>query len=68
MSPDRWLRLKAIFQGALAQPLDRRQAWLVQACGGDRALLQEAETLLQSLDSAGDFLEEPARLGPEESL
>src|SRR5690606_29620557 len=62
MSDDRWERLKAIFHGALAQPQEERRAWLERACGGDVALLQEAETLLQSLDSAGGFLEQPARL------
>jgi serine/threonine protein kinase len=61
MTDPRWERLKAVFQGALAQPPDQRRAWLERACDGDRGLLQEAETLLQSLDSAGDFLEEPAR-------
>ena len=64
MSDARWERLKAIFQGALAQPEAQRRDWLVKACDGDLALLQEAETLLQSLETAGDFLEEPARLDP----
>ena len=66
MSAERWERLKAIFHGALAQPPGARHAWLVQACGGDQGLLQEAETLLQSLETAGDFLEEPAHLDPDE--
>jgi predicted Ser/Thr protein kinase len=60
MSDERWDRLKAVFQGALAQPREQRRAWLELACGGDKGLLQEADTLLQSLDSAGDFLEHPA--------
>jgi predicted Ser/Thr protein kinase len=62
MSSDRWERVKAIFQGALAQPVDQRRAWLERACGDDKALLQEAATLLQSLESAGDFLEHAAQL------
>jgi predicted Ser/Thr protein kinase len=62
MTSARWDRLKVIFHGALAQPAHERRAWLERACEGDRALLQEAETLLQSLDSAGGFLEEPATL------
>ena len=66
MSRERWDRLKAVFQGALAQPPEHRRAWLEQACGGDRALLQEAETLLQSLDTAGDFLERPVQVDPAE--
>ena len=49
MSAERWERLKAIFHGALAQPPGARHAWLVQACGGDQGLLQEAETLLLRL-------------------
>jgi hypothetical protein len=64
MSDARWERLKGIFHGALAQPPEQRRAWLERACGGDVALLQEAETLLQSLDSAGDFLERPAQIDP----
>jgi hypothetical protein len=64
MSSERWARLKAIFHGALAQPEHDRRAWLRRACGDDKALLQEAETLLQSLETAGGFLEEPARLDP----
>ena len=62
MTSARWERLKVIFHGALAQPAHERRAWLERACEGDRGLLQEAETLLQSLDSAGGFLEEPATL------
>jgi tRNA A-37 threonylcarbamoyl transferase component Bud32 len=62
MSDERWERLKSIFHAALAQPPEQRRAWLAHACGGDVALLQEAETLLQSLDSAGDFLERPAQI------
>jgi hypothetical protein len=64
MTPERWERLKAVFQGALVHPPSERRAWLVQACAGDHGLLQEAETLLESLDSAGGFLEEPARIDP----
>ena len=64
MSDARWERLKAVFHGALAQPDDERRDWLVRACAGDVGLLQEAETLLQSLETAGDFLEEPARVDP----
>jgi serine/threonine protein kinase len=62
MTDSRWNRLKAVFQGALAQPPEQRRAWLERACDGDMGLLQEAETLLQSLDSAGDFLEQPAQV------
>jgi serine/threonine protein kinase len=62
MKGERWDRLKAVFQGALVQPPDARRAWLDRACDGDMAMRQEVETLLQSLDTAGDFLEHPAQV------
>ena len=64
MNPERWSRLKALFQGALDQPADARRAWMQQACGDDVALLREAEALLDAHDTAGDFLEQPAQLDP----
>jgi predicted Ser/Thr protein kinase len=64
MTRERWERLKDVFQGALDQPVSERQAWIARACGGDTALLQEAEALLASHDTAGRFLEEPARIDP----
>ena len=66
MTPEQWKRLKPIFDGALAQPVDARRAWVQQACGSDDALLREAEALLASHETAGDFLEEPARLDPSD--
>jgi len=66
MTPEQWKRLKPIFDGALAQPLDARRAWVQQACGGDEALRRDAEALLASHETAGDFLEEPARLDPSD--
>jgi serine/threonine-protein kinase len=64
MTPEQWKRLKPIFDGALAQPAETRRAWVREACGADEALRREAEALLASHETAGDFLEEPARLDP----
>jgi hypothetical protein len=64
MTPERWSRLKAVFQGALDQPADARRAWMQQACGDDGELRREAEALLAAHDTAGDFLEQPAQLDP----
>lgn len=66
MTPERWLRLKPIFQDALDQPAASRGAWLEAACGDDRDLLRDAQALLDAHDTAGDFLEQPATLGPDE--
>ena len=64
MTPERWERLKQLFQGALEQtPYDRR-AWLAKACEGDPSLLHEAQALLDSHETVGEFLEAPARIDP----
>ncbi len=50
---------ETIFAAALALPPEQRAACLDRACGGDAALRQRVETLLNS-HAAGAFLEEPA--------
>ena len=64
MNPERWSRLKTVFQGALDQPAKTRRPWLRQACGDDEQLLRDAEALLDAHDTDGDFLEQPAQLDP----
>lgn len=64
MTPEQFARLKIVFQEALEQPADVRRAWLREECGGDSVLLQEAESLLNTHETAGDFLEQPARVDP----
>jgi len=64
MTPEQWDRLKSIFHAALQHPAGVRAAWVEQACAGDAVLLREAQALLSAHDTAGDFLEQPARLDP----
>jgi hypothetical protein len=64
MTRQRWERLKEVFHGALDQPAPERPAWLARACADDATLLREAEGLLASHDTAGEFLEEPAHIDP----
>ena len=64
MTPAQWDRLKTVFQGALDQPAHARHTWLAQSCPDDEMVLREAEALLATHETAGDFLEEPARLDP----
>ena len=66
MTPAQWNRLKDVFQGALDQPPHARRAWLVEQCADDGTLFREAEALLQTHETAGDFLEEPAHVDPED--
>ena len=66
MTPEQFARLKIVFQEALDQPEDVRKAWLREECGGDEALLREVESLFGTLATAGDFLEQPAQVDPED--
>jgi serine/threonine protein kinase len=64
VTPEQFARLKIVFQEALDQPSEVRRAWLREECGGDTVLLREAESLLRTFETAGDFLEEPAQVDP----
>ena len=52
--PD-WARVKAVFQSALEQPADLRSSFVIEACGDDRPLQIEVESLLRAHDAAGTF-------------
>ena len=62
LPPGGWPRLREVFAGARALPADVRAAYLDEACGGDDALRQEAESLLAWDARAKRFLESPALL------
>ncbi len=60
MADDKWQKVREIFDSALRrQPVERRK-FVRQACGDNKTLLAEVESLLSSLDSAKIFLETPA--------
>jgi eukaryotic-like serine/threonine-protein kinase len=52
-----WPRVKEIFDATLARTPDQRAPFLSAACGGDRALRQEVESLLAAHAAAGSFAE-----------
>jgi serine/threonine protein kinase len=61
MEPDRWRRVKAIFDAAVEEPhAEARAALLDGECAGDAGLRREVETLLESHGRAESFLETPA--------
>ena len=64
MNQAQWERLKTLFQAALDQPAPARRDWLQQQCADDLSILREAEALLDSHETAGSFLEEPAQVDP----
>ena len=49
LSPERWARVEALFEQALAQPAERRAAFLAEACDDDD-LRREVESLLAASD------------------
>ena len=52
-------RVRDILDRATELPAEQRPAFLDSACGSDTALRAEVESLLRSLDSAGEFLQSP---------
>jgi predicted ATPase/predicted Ser/Thr protein kinase len=68
MEPERWQRLKAVFQAALELESRQRPAFLEESCVGDPALRNEVESLLASHKDARSFIEEPASVAMAEAL
>jgi predicted Ser/Thr protein kinase len=66
MKQAQWERLKNVFQGALDQPAAARREWLRAQCSDDVSLLREAEALLETHETAGAFLEQPAQIDPSD--
>ena len=60
MTPERWKQVSELFGAALETESQERSAWLAGACGNDRELRAEVESLLAEHDRAGDFLSGPA--------
>jgi non-specific serine/threonine protein kinase/serine/threonine-protein kinase len=59
MQADRWKQIEDIFQSALDCDADKRASLLDSACGGDRGLRSEIESLLASHERAA-FTSAPA--------
>jgi hypothetical protein len=55
MQAERWKQIDDLYQAALAQPLEKRAAFLLQACPDDSQLRAEVESLLDQ--QADSFLE-----------
>jgi eukaryotic-like serine/threonine-protein kinase len=60
MSTPEWQAITELFHAALQQPSPRRDAFLTEACAGDRALFANVRRLLDAHDSASEFLAAPA--------
>src|SRR5687768_6342033 len=60
MADENWQQLRKIFDDALRHKPEERQNFVRRACGENKPLLTEVESLLSSLNSADSFLETPA--------
>ena len=60
MTPERWTRVREIFDAALERPARVRDPYLRVVCAGDDEIRREVESLLASHESSADFLETPA--------
>ncbi len=63
MTPNEENLARDIFDQALDQSPDRREALLQERCGGDAVLRDEVESLLHAFEQAGSFLEPPTGAG-----
>ena len=60
MTPEQWQKVEAVLQEAIDRPPQDRDSFLDAACAGDRQLLDEATSLVNAYNEAGDFIEQPA--------
>ncbi|MCA1606806.1 MAG: protein kinase, partial [Acidobacteria bacterium] len=60
MTPERWQKVKELFESALERTPDERCAFLDQACDGDEPLRREVQSLLASFNEGESFMEQPA--------
>lgn len=60
MTPEQWQRVEDVLQRALDCPPQERASFFDEACAGDEQLREEATSLVNAYDEAGDFIEQPA--------
>jgi len=70
VTPERFQRVRAIFEGALARPAADRRGYVDGACGNDRELLREVQAMLSAEGKDDDLLDRrpltPPSSAPEE--
>src|SRR5947209_2945669 len=60
MDFERWRQIDHLFHSALERGHGERDVFLSQAYGGDNALRREVESLIESHEQSGSFIEAPA--------
>ncbi len=57
MTPEQWEQVGGLYRAVLDLQPDERASFLNEACGDDKLLREEVESLLAAEDGAGDFLD-----------
>ena len=60
MRPERWQQIEKLYHSALKQEVNRRTAFLKEACAGDEDLRHEVESLLAQQPQAESLVEASA--------
>ncbi|MGI9054907.1 MAG: serine/threonine-protein kinase, partial [Pyrinomonadaceae bacterium] len=60
MTPEKWQKIKSLFEAAQEIAPEKREKFLKNACGEDSVLKAEVEKLLGSFDEADTFMNKPA--------
>jgi serine/threonine protein kinase/Tol biopolymer transport system component len=68
MTPERYQKIKELFQAALEQKPEERAAFLGEVCAGDEDLRKEVESLVASDEQTGSFIDSPAYESNSSSL
>ena len=64
--PEKWERIGALFQRALALPPDQRAAFLREQCGDDASVMAEVASLVEAHAEAEGFLDRPVPHAPSD--
>ncbi|MEP6569085.1 MAG: serine/threonine-protein kinase [Acidobacteriota bacterium] len=60
MTPEQWQKVEAVLQQVLDLAPRDRLSFIDEACAGDERLREDATSLVDAYDAAGDFIEQPA--------
>src|SRR5437899_2524318 len=60
MTRERWQKVKEIFQAAVDRAPGEQSDFLASACGEDEMLRKEVESLIDSHEKSGEFIDSPA--------
>jgi eukaryotic-like serine/threonine-protein kinase len=60
VTPERWKKVEEVFEAVLRRPVEDRAAFLDSVCGDDMTLRNQVDTLLHSIQRAGNSMNSPA--------